>query len=302
MGNLLLYISAILIWGSTWYAIDFQLGVVDPSVSLAYRYMIAAALAFAWCLLTRRSLRFDWAQHRYFMLLGVFLFGLNYLFAYQAQFYISSALNAIGFSSMIWINIINARIFLGRRATLRTYAGALLGIVGILIIFLPEIQQLSLSDAVLIGMFFSLLGTLMASLGNIASEKMQAGSVPVMQANAWGMLYGAILNTALAIFQGKAFNYDPAPAYTVSLIYLAVIGSVVAFACYLTLLGRIGLERAGYIAVMIPMVALAFAVVLDGMEVSANLMIGLAIAVAGNVVILRGPSQVAARRAGEAEV
>jgi len=276
----------VLIWGSTWYAIDFQLGVVDPSVSLAYRYAIAAVLAFAWCLATRRSLRFGWSEHRYFALLGIFLFGLNYLSAYQAQFYISSALNAIGFSSMIWMNIVNARLFLGRRATGRMYAGAALGIAGILIIFLPEVQQVSLTDRVLVGMFFSLLGTLLASFGNIASQKMQLGSIPVMQANAWGMLYGAILNTGLALLQGKAFIYDPAPAYTMSLVYLAVVGSVIAFACYLTLLGRIGLERAGYIAVMIPVVALGFSVVLDDMQLGTNLMLGLALAIAGNVFIL----------------
>jgi len=286
MGNILLYAATVLIWGSTWYAIDFQLGVVDPSVSLAYRYAIAATLAIGWCLVTGRSLRFGWRQHRYFLLLGVFLFGLNYLSAYQAQIYISSALNAIGFSSMIWMNIINARLFFGRRANRRMYTGAFLGIVGILVIFMPEIQHVSWSDKILVGMFFSLLGTLFASFGNIAAQKMQFGAIPVMQANAWGMFYGALLNAGLAIVQGKPFNFDPSPTYSLSLIYLAVVGSVIAFGCYLTLLGRIGLERAGYASVMIPVVALALSVVLEGMQVSSNLIIGLVLAVAGNVIIL----------------
>ncbi len=286
MGNILLYAATVLIWGSTWYAIDFQLGVVDPSVSLAYRYAIAAALAIGWCLLTGRSLRFGWGQHRYFLLLGVFLFGLNYLAAYQAQVYITSALNAIGFSSMIWMNIINARLFFGRRATRQMYTGAFLGIAGILIIFLPQIQHVSLTDRILVGMFFSLLGTLSASFGNIAAQKMQFNAVPVMQANAWGMFYGALLNTGLAVLKGKPFIFDPSPAYSLSLVYLAVVGSVIAFGCYLTLLGRIGLERAGYASVMIPVVALGFSVALEGLQVSANLMAGLILAVAGNVIIL----------------
>ncbi len=286
MLNLFLYIASVLIWGSTWYAIDFQLGVVDPMVSLAYRYMIAAGIAFAWCLLARKSLRFGWAQHRYFILLGFFLFGLNYLSAYQAQFYISSALNAIGFSAMIWINIVNVRLFFGRRQTRRMYIGALLGICGILIIFLPEVQHLSLSDRILTGMFFSLLGTTLASFGNLASSKMQVAAIPVLQANAWGMLYGAILNTILALATGKAFVFDASPAYVISLLYLAVIGSVVAFACYLTLLGRIGMERAGYISVMIPVVALGFSVAFEGMQITTTLLAGLALAIAGNVFIL----------------
>ncbi len=287
MINALLYIATVLIWGSTWYAIDFQLGVVDPSVSLAYRYAIAAGIAFLWCFARRLPLRFDRRTHGFFALLGIFLFGLNYLSAYVAQFYITSALNAIGFSSMIWINIINARLFFGRRATRQVYFGSILGIAGILIIFLPQVQSLSFSDRILVGMFFSLLGTLFASFGNIVSQRMQSERrIPVMQANAWGMLYGAILNGALAAMQGKDFVFDPAPAYGISLLYLAVVGSVIAFACYLTLLGRIGLERAGYASVMIPVVALAFSVALEGLAVSNNLVIGLILAVTGNVFVL----------------
>lgn len=286
MSNLLLYLATVLIWGSTWYAIDFQLGVVDPSVSLAYRYGIAAALSFAVCVLMRRSLRFSLRIHGLFLLLGSFLFGLNYLSAYQAQFYISSALNAIGFSTMIWMNIFSARIFFGRRVGRETWIGASLGMMGIVVIFLPEVQALSWNDRFLVGLFFSLLGTLFASFGNVASQAVQNLRVPVLQANAWGMFYGALLNAVLALARGKEFSFDPNPAYAMSLFYLAIFGSVVAFMCYLTLLGRIGLERAGYAAVMIPAVALALSVLLDGMAVSVNIMVGLALAVAGNVFIL----------------
>lgn len=286
MSNLLLYATTVLIWGSTWYAINFQLGVVEPAVSLAYRYAIAAVLSFAVCALLRKRLRFSLRVHGLFLLLGAFLFGFNYLAAYQAQFYISSTLNAIGFSTMIWMNILNARLFFGRRAGRDVYLGAGLGMAGIIVIFLPEVQALSWSDAFLAGLLFSLLGTLFASLGNIASQVVQNREVPVLQANAWGMFYGALLNALLALVQGHAFNWDASSAYAISLLYLAVIGSVVAFACYLTLLGRIGMERAGYAVVMIPVVALAFSVALEGMAVSLNLLVGLMLAVAGNVFIL----------------
>jgi drug/metabolite transporter (DMT)-like permease len=288
MANLMLYIASVLIWGSTWYAIDFQLGVVDPGVSLAYRFAIAAVLAFVLCMAQRQSLRFDLRTHAYFALLGLFLFGLNYLAAYQAQFYISSALNAIGFSSMIWMNMLNARLFFSRRIGRRTAFGASLGMAGILIIFLPEVSDVSLSDAVLLGLFFSLLGTLLASFGNSLSQAMQGRRLPVMQTNAWGMFYGALLNAGLALVQGKPFNFDPSLPYVLSLAYLAVIGSVVAFACYLTLLGRIGLERAGYVAVLIPVVALGFSALFEGLSVGLNVILGLGIAIAGNVFVLTG--------------
>jgi len=294
MTNLLLYIITVLIWGSTWLAIEFQLGTVAIEVSLAYRYLLAAALMFAWCGLRGKSLRFDRATHRYFILMGFFLFGLNYLAAYSAQIYITSALNAIGFSAMLWMNIINARMFLGRRIERRTYAGAVLGIVGIIILFWPEIQDVSWSDRIFIGAIISLSGAYLASIGNIVSQSAQQKKIPVMQSNAWGMLYGGLLNTGAALAQGKAFAFDSSPDYVISLLFLAVFGSVVAFGCYLTLLGRIGVERAGYAVVMFPMVAVILSAMYEGLELELHIYVGVGLALAGNVAILasRPPMQI----------
>jgi len=286
MTNLLLYIVVVLIWGSTWLAIEFQLGVVALEVSLAYRYLLAAGVAFAWCRLVGQSLRFDWRAHRYFVLMGTFMFGLNYLAAYAAQIYITSALNAIGFSAMVWMNIINARLFLGARIDRTTYLGAALGICGIVVIFWPAVQDVSMSDPIFIGACLSLTGALLASFGNIISQSAQRQALPVMPSAAWGMLYGALLNTAVAVLQGKTFNFDTSPAYVVSLLFLAVFGSVAAFGCYLTLLGRIGADRAGYSMVMIPIVALILSALFEGLVLEARIVVGVALALAGNVAIL----------------
>lgn len=298
MANLLLFVLTVLIWGSTWYAIEFQLGVVAVEVSLAYRYMLAAAIAFGGCLLLRQPLRFGWTEHRYFILLGLFLFGLNYLSAYHAQVYITSALNAIGFSAMIWMNILNARLFFGTHIQRRTYFGAAMGMVGIVIIFWPEVRELSLSDQVLIGAFFSMLGALIASFGNMASQAAQRRAIPVMQANAWGMFYGAVFNTGLAVLLGRPFNFDTSVPYVASLLFLAIFGSVVAFGCYLTLLGRIGLERAGYAAVMVPVVALILSAWFEGLELQLHILAGMTLAVAGNLFILAPDTVRKAWRAG----
>ncbi len=286
MLNTFLFVTTVVIWGSTWYAIVFQIGVVDPGVSISYRYAIAAILAFGWCLARGKKLAFGWAEHRYFIALGLLLFGLNYLSAYHAQIYISSALNAIGFSAMIWMNIINARLYFGTRVAPATFVGGALGMTGILIIFWPEVGSLSLSDTVLKGAFYSLLGALIASFGNMVSQAAQRRHIPVMPANAWGMFYGALFNGALAMLQQKDFNFDPAPAYVVSLLFLAVFGSVVAFACYLTLLGRVGLERAGYAAVMVPVVALILSATFEGLQLEPHILIGIVLALSGNFFIL----------------
>jgi drug/metabolite transporter (DMT)-like permease len=286
MTNLILYTVSVLIWGSTWLAIEFQLGVVPVEVSLAYRYLLAAALAFAWCRFSGAGLRFDWRAHRTFILMGTFMFGLNYLAAYAAQIYITSALNAIGFSAMVWLNIINARIFLGARIDRSTFIGAALGIAGILVIFWPQVQDISLSDTVFIGACLSLTGALLASFGNILSQAAQRKGLPVMPSTAWSMLYGGLLNGGLALALGRPFIFDPSPAYVGSLLFLAAFGSVVAFGCYLTLLGRIGAGRAGYSMIMIPIVALILSALFEGLRLESHIIIGVALALAGNASIL----------------
>lgn len=287
MTNWALYAAAVLTWGTTWFAINFQLGVVGPAVSLAYRFLAAAALLFAWCRLRKLPLRFDATGHAHFLGMGAFLFGLNYLGAYSAQLYIASALNAIAFTAVLWFNIINARIVLGTRVSRRTLLGALAGVLGTAVIFWPEVQAVSVSDRVLVGAALSIAGALSASFGNVASALAQRRGLPVVQGMAWGMLYGGLLNVAIALARGEAFVFEPNAAYLVSLLYLTLFGTVLAFGAYLTLLGRIGAEKAGYTVVMVPVVALVVSALLEDLRITPATGIGVALALAGNLLILR---------------
>ena len=73
MSNAILYVITVLVWGSTWFAIEFQLGEVAPEVSLVYRYLGAAACLFGWCLWRGQRLRFEAKAHTWFVLLGALL-------------------------------------------------------------------------------------------------------------------------------------------------------------------------------------------------------------------------------------
>ena len=286
MSNFLLYATSVLAWGSTWLAINFQLGKVSPEVSLVYRYVLAAAILFAWCLLRRKKLKFSAPAHAQFALMGLALFGLNYLATYSAQQYISSALNALAFSSMVWMNIINARIFFATRSDASVYLGASLGMAGVVILFWPQLQELSLSDATFKGAALCLGGALVASFGNMVSQRTQRAGLPVVQSNAWGMFYGAAFNGGVALVLGRPFVFDYSPTYVGSLLYLTVVGSVVAFGCYLTLLGRIGAHKAGYAVVMFPVVAVTLSVLFEGLLIDRYLICGLLLVLGGNLSII----------------
>ena len=288
MSNGFLYVVTVLVWGSTWIAIEFQLGTVAPEVSIFYRYLLASALLFSWCRYRNVNLRFGVRAHVNFLMLGILLFSLNYITTYHAQQYITSALTAIAFSMMVWMNIVNARLFFGTRAGWRVIAGSILGVIGIAVLFQPQVEHFSLTDLTLYGAGLAVLGAFLASLGNMVSQASQKDGLPIIQSNAWGMLYGAVLTAAIAVWQGKTFAFDPSPEYLISLLYLTVFGSIVGFGSYLTLLGRIGAHKAGYAMVMFPVVALVISVLFEGLELTQPIVAGISLVLAGNVFILRG--------------
>jgi drug/metabolite transporter (DMT)-like permease len=287
MNNSILYIITVLIWGSTWLAIEYQLGTVEPEVSIAYRYAAAALVLFVWCWLRGLSLRFSMKDHAYFVLLGLLLFCLNYIFAYRAQVHITSALAAIVFSTMLWMNIILSRVFFGTRATSRVLIGALLGVSGIVVLFAPQIESIAVTDSVLFGSILAFGGALTASFGNMLSQSAQKRALPVVATNTWGMFYGAILTSIVALVSGHEFNFDATFTYITSLAYLAIFGSIIAFGAYLTLLGRIGAHKAGYVTVMFPVVAVVLSMVFEGLQLSGTIVTGTALVLLGNLLVLK---------------
>ena len=286
MSNAALYWLTVFIWGSTWFAIEFQLGVVAPEVSLVYRYGAASLLLFVWCHFRGLRLRFALKEHAWFALLGMLLFGINYVIAYRAQIHITSALTAIAFSSMVWMNIINSRLFFGVKVGWGVLFGALLGAIGMVCLFAPQISEVSFSDTVFFGSFLAVLSAFIASLGNMVSQATQKANLPVVQTNAWGMFYGALGTAIIAAIKGDQFSIVWTLEYIASLAYLTVFGSIVAFSAYLTLLGRIGASKSGYAMVMFPVVALILSTLFEGLQISASMIVGTLFVLAGNLCVL----------------
>jgi drug/metabolite transporter (DMT)-like permease len=251
----------------------------------------ASALLFAWSMFKRLNLRFSLRQHGWFILLGIFIFGLNYVLAYRAQLYITSALTAIMFSTIVWMNILNARLFFGVRAGRRTMIGSALGIAGIITLFAPQVQDMSFSDSVFFGSVLAFLGALAASFGNMASQGAQKSGLPIVQSNAWGMFYGALFSGVSSLLAGHEFTFDPSVGYVTSLAYLTIFGSIVAFGAYLTLLGRIGAHKAGYAMVMFPVVALILSILFEGLQMSFSMAAGTVLVLVGNVFVLERGAQ-----------
>jgi drug/metabolite transporter (DMT)-like permease len=286
MYNAILYLITILIWGSTWLAIKFQLGVVPPELSIAYRFALAAFILFVFSFVRRLPLRFGWRTHGFMALQGLLLFSLNYFMVYLAEGFLTSGLVAIIFSIIIILNVIFGAIFIHNPIRMRVVLGALMGLFGLALVFWPEISSFDLSSERVLGMTLAFIATISASLGNVVSARNQLHKLPVVQTNAYGMLYGAIIMFLLALLRGAKLEFDPSIGYVVSLLYLAVFGSVIAFGSYLTLLGRIGLDRAAYVTILFPIVALFLSTLFEDLTWGIPQLVGVVFVLLGNGVVL----------------
>jgi len=287
MSDLALYALSVLIWGSTWLAIKFQLGAVPPAVSVAWRFAVAALMLMAYARIKRLSLRFDGRTHLWLVLQGLLLFGINYVLVYVSEQSLASGLVALIFSLVTFCNILGLRVFFSSPVKPAALSGAVVGVIGIALVFWPELTNFSMSPARRVGVICALLSPVFASLGNMTATRNHQHGLPVVQANAWAMLYGSIFVSLYAVLDGQPFVFERSLPYIASLLYLALFGSVIAFVAYLTLLGRIGADRAGYTGVAIPIVALALSTFFEDLRWDAAMAGGIALCVAGNVLVLR---------------
>ena len=287
MKNLVFYLLVILIWGSSWIGIKLQLGTVEPIVSVTYRFSLAAVILLIWCYIRGLNMRFSLKEHGFMLLQGILLFGLNYLFFYIAELHVTSGLAAVIFSTILLMNIVNGAIFLKSAIDGMVAIGGLLGLAGIILVFRPEITSFSLNNNGALGAVLCVVATLFASLGNITSARNQKNGLPIIQTNAYGMSYGALTMLLITLAWGKPFSFEATPVYISSLLYLALFGSVIAFGCYLTLVGNIGADRAAYATLLFPIVALAISTIWEDYHWTLSSAAGVGLILLGNLWMLK---------------
>ncbi|MBJ9975815.1 DMT family transporter [Pseudomonas sp. S75] len=287
--NLSLYLLTVLIWGTTWIALKLQLGVVAIPVSIVYRFALAGLILFAFVLLTRRLQPMNRRGHLICLAQGVCLFCVNFLCFLNASQWLASGLIAVVFSTATLWNALNARLFFGQRIAVNVLAGGALGLVGLALLFWPELSSHQANADTLLGVGLALLGTLCFSAGNLLSTLQQKAGLRPMTTNAWGMVYGASLLGVYCLLSGVPFCVEWNARYIGSLLYLVIPGSVIAFTAYLTLVGRMGPERAAYCTVLFPLVALNVSAFAEGYQWTAPALLGLLAVMAGNVLVFRRP-------------
>jgi drug/metabolite transporter (DMT)-like permease len=286
-----LYLTSVLAWGFSWIALHYQVGVVAPAVSVVWRFAIAAPLMLAFAAWRGERLRFTVAEQPYLAGLGAAIFSVNFLLFYYAAQHVASGLLSIVFSLASIGNVVLGSLIFGTRIERRVVLGGAFGVAGVAMMFAPELGGMRLDVAALIGLAFSVAGTLCFCVGNMLSLASQRKRMPVFATIGWSMLYGVTFMALFAFVRADAFVVDWSATYLGGLLYLSAIGSVLAFGVYFTLLGRIGAARAGYTTVMYPVVALIVSTFAENYRWTLLAVLGLAAVLAGNLLVLRGPKR-----------
>jgi drug/metabolite transporter (DMT)-like permease len=294
--NWQLFAICVLTWGTTWYAITFQIGPMAPEVGVALRFGLAGAVVLAMCRWRGLPLRFKPREHALLALQGAFLYGVSYVCVYHAERHVVSGLVAVGYSASPLVSGLGARLLFGTRLTPRFVLGGLLGVAGVALIFWPEFGRAAGNSGAALGALFTLASVLLSTVGSLTASRNRTNGLPFWPALGFGMVYGALLCFAIALMQGQAFTPPADAAWWASLLYLSLAGSVLTFACFLTLQQRIGPGPTGSIGVMTPLLALVISMAFERFRPDALTLAGAALAVVGNVLMLTR----AARTAGQA--
>ncbi|MES2319570.1 MAG: EamA family transporter [Pseudomonadota bacterium] len=296
MSSPLLFVIASLIWGSTFFAITLQLGEVAPAVSVVYRFGLASATLFLWCLVRGDRLRLPWPAQRWLMVQGLFSFALSYICTYNAERFLVSALVAVLFALMVFWNPICSRIAFGTPITWRTWAAGTVAVSGVTMLFYRSIagawQEIvgGGNGHFLLGLVLALTATVSSSAGNVVVSKVRQHSSNLILTMAWSMLWGTLMVACWALASGQHFVLPNAPRYWAGLVYLSLFGSVIAFAAYFTLINRIGAQKAVYIGVVTPVISVLLSIQLENYRPGPLEFIGMFVCLASVVWAVRTPS------------
>ena len=285
--ELLLYSMVVFGWSTSWLPLKWQLGVVAPEVSLLWRFVIAATVMFVISIYLRQSLLFNWRTHLRLALLGLCIFSTNFAFFYHGGKGVASGLLAVVFSSASLVNVLMTAVLGRSRPRIAHLLAAMVGLTGVVCLFWPELQ---LSNTALTSLALCLIGTLFFCTGNMVSAACQKRGIPVLASASWGMLYGACYLALFSFISNHEFTIEPTAKYVLGLVWLALVSSVMTFAAYLSLIGRIGPSRAGYATVIFPVFALLISTVFESYTWSSLAFIGLGLVIFGNVIMLRARS------------
>ena len=247
------YALLCVIWGSTWMVIKVGYGGLGPFNVAGLRFLIAGALMAVVAQATRARWPRGRPEWTAVMVVGVLMFAGDYGLIYWAEQYIASGLTAVLFATLPLMTLFIARAYIpGERITTGKLASSVLALVGTGALFA---DQLRVDTAAVRPMLAVLGATLCAAIASVVSKR-DAHDIPSATLNATSMLVGAGVLLVAALVHGEGFRVPTDAGTWAAVAYLSLVGSVLAFLIYFSLLKTWSVMSLSFISVFTPAIAL----------------------------------------------
>lgn len=287
------------IWGSTWIVIRGQLGTVPPQWSVTYRFVIAAVTMAILARWKGEALNIGRKGLVAAVFLGFTQFCLNFNAVYLAERHITSGVVATVFALLLIPATLLGWALLGHRPTRRFTWSSLVAVIGIVLLFVHEINEHPADGRqIAAGIGLTLVGMLGAALANVTQARPEIRRYPLFAMLAWSMGAGAVIDGVIAFATAGAPSFDPRPSYWIGVLYLALFASVLTFSLYYPVVRKIGPAKAAYSSAIVPIIAMAFSTGLENYRWTPTTFAGAVLALGGMVAALgRDRSGIAAQDA-----
>jgi drug/metabolite transporter (DMT)-like permease len=278
----LLFLVPVCVWSTTFFVITLQLNSpTTPAYAVGLRFMAAATLIFIWLALRRKRVQLSFTHHKVAAASGICAYGLSYVLTYLSELVIPSGLVAIAFTLMVFFTPLFARVSHGTIVTRQTWVGGSLGLLGVALIFIPDLLNAGPGKIAAWGVGAMLVAAVASSIASVLSIQLNKDGAPVLTYTAWAMLYGAAATFVFAMLSGQILIFDPRLSFWGAFTYLTLAGTILTFLCYLVLLKREGAAKTMYISVLSPVGALLVSVFFEHLRPAFLTWFGVSVALLG---------------------
>ena len=273
------------IWGSTWLFIKLGLADLPPFTFASIRFIIASAIVFS--IIRIRGIELPRARSDWLLLAvtGILSFGFNYGLVFWGEQYITSGLAALLQATTPAFGLVFAHFNLpGERLSWTRIGGVVLGVCGVAVVFS---NQLAVAGRqALAGCVALLLSSIFVAYSNVLVKKHGKKLNPAIM-TAGQMLFGLLLLLAASVtLEGNPLRYHWTPMAVIALLYLAIVGSVIAFLLYYWLILNMDVTKSMLIALVTPVVAVILGMIVLNEEFGWRTLAGGAMIILGIAFIV----------------
>jgi drug/metabolite transporter (DMT)-like permease len=267
------------VWGSTWMTIKIGLESIPPFFAAGVRFVIAAVLLFLIIRLRGVALPFDRNAWRVYLALGIPGYAIPFALVYWGQQYIPSALSSILFAAFpFWVAMFSHVLLTDAKLDFYKIGGIVVGFAGLLVIFARDVHWSGIEG--LWGMCAVLLSTALGGFSLVVVKK-YGMSISPFSLNFVAMGMTAILLLGLSVMVEKGADVVWNTPAIASVLYLAVISSVLTFVVYFWLLKKVEAVYLSLTTFVSPIIAILLGATFMGERMATTVYIGAGLVLSG---------------------